>query len=290
MIQQYDPEDSPYSFGTTPIYNTLFKLLTDKDDQTDIVMINVSTIVRNAASKQKLQDEYKEAKERSFPFDILSQDIVKETTKEVELLTNDIISMYNTKSSAVPRYIILYLGDYSKVVPNAYFRAAAAGKQHIDMADAKLKQLYRNNRSESVRDGIHVLEIFNCQTRTPPFRWLEKEIRYIKNQHNVIMISNHPLDYHIARYVGKWTDIKSFNGATQHLRDLGEKVLGYSFLPFTEKMHILVGDKTDLKPCLSQRARKELLAKAEADNWNLKSKDYVDRILSSLNFITPYAI
>ena len=83
MIQEYDPEDSPYSFGTTPIYNSLFKLLTNDQNDIDIVMINISAIVRNVSGKTNMQNEYKDAKARHFPFDVLAGDIVKETEKEV---------------------------------------------------------------------------------------------------------------------------------------------------------------------------------------------------------------
>ena len=290
MIQEYDPEDSPYSYGTTPIYNTLFKLLTAKDDDTDIVAINLGTMIRNAASKPKLQDEFKEAKEKSFPFDTLARDIVSETTKETKMLINDIVEMYNTKTSPLPRYIYVYFADYSKIIPLTYWRKPAPGKQHIDMAEERLKLLYRRNRSESEANGVKLVEIYQSDSHTAPFRWLEKEIRGVKNQHNMIMVSSHPLDYHIARSVGRWVDIKSFNGATQSFTDLGAKVFGYPFLPFTEKLHVLLGDKSDIKTCLTPKQKKELLERAEKDSWHLKSKDYTDRVLNMLNFVTPYAI
>jgi len=290
MIAEYDPEESPYSYGTTPIYNTLYKLLTKKDDETDIVAINLSTMIRNAASKQKLQEEFKEAKEKSFPFDTLARDIVNETTKETKQLVNDIVEMYNTKASPLPRYIYVYFADYSKIIPNTYLRTPPAGKQHLDMAEEWLKMMYKHNRTDSEVNGVKLVEMYYTDSRTAPFRWLEKEIKGVKNQHNMIMISSHPLDYHIARSVGQWTDIKSFNGATQSFRDLGAKVFGYTFLPFTEKLHVLLGDKTDIKTCITAKQKKTLLERAERDSWYLKSKDYTDRVINQLNFITPYAI
>ena len=290
MVQEYDPEQSPYSYGTTPIYNTLFKILTKKDDETDIIAINLSTMIRNAASKPKLQDEFKEAKEKSFPFDTLAGDIVKETTAETKMLVNDIVEMYNSKTSPLPRYIYVYFADYSKIIPGTYWRKPAPGKQHIDMAEEQLKAAYKHNRTESQVNGIRLIEIYDSSSHTAPYHWLEKEIRGLKNQHNMIMISSHPIDYHVARCVGRWTDIKSFNGGTQSLSELGNKVFGHPFLPFTEKLHVLLGDKSDIKAAITPQNKKKLLEIAEKNSWHLKSKDYTDRMLTQLNFITPYAI
>lgn len=290
MVQEYDPEQSPYSYGTTPIYNTLFKILTKRDDDTDIIAINLSTMIRNAASKSKLQDRYKEAKEKALPFDQLAADIVNETTQETKLLVNDIVEMLNSKASPLPRYIYVYFADYSNIIPKAYSRIIPAGKQHLDMAEERLKTIYKHNRTENNVNGIRLIELYDSSSHTAPYHWLEKEIKSIKNQHNMIMISSHPLDYHVARYVGRWTDIKSFNGSTQTFKDLGNKVFGHSFLPFTEKLHVLLGDKIDIKAAITPSNKKKLLEIAERDSWHLKSKDYVDRVLSQLNFITPYAI
>ena len=289
MIQEYDPMKSPYSFGTTPIYNTLFKLISAPKDETDVVCINLSAIVRNVASKTNLVDEYKDAKEKAFPFNVVAQDIAKSTISEVQLLVNDIVQMYNLKEHALPRYVYVYMGAMQQIIPKEYYRESAPGKIHIDMAESILREKYKNSRTEANLNGINVIEIYTVG-KVSVFRLLEKELRHLRNQHNVIMVTNHPTDYHLFRYVGQWCNVKSFTGEIQKKDDLGKKVFDKEFLPFTERLHILLGDKTDIKPCIESKAKKKLLEIAEKDHWNLKSNDYTDRELNRLNLITPYII
>lgn len=289
MHAEYDPDQSPYSFGTTPIYNALYKKLTDPRDKTDIVLLNVSVIMRNISGLPEIVDKYKQAKIHYYPFSRLADDLIKKTTQEITTLVEDIVQMYNIRDYALPRYIILYLTDYTKVIPAEYLRTLPPSQQHIAMADELIKQYNAPACREYESHGIHIVEWYDYSKTLFP-NLLRDWMRKVKNNHNIVQITNHPLDYHIQSLVTDWHLVKSYTGELLPKKQLGKYVFDSDYLPFTKGLHVLLGDKHDLKPSLSPKCKKELLAIAQKESWHLKSSDYIDRTLSQLKLILPYVI
>ena len=289
MQQEYDPEASPYSFGTTPIYNTLYRMLTDRNDKTDIVMINLSVILRNVSGKTSMVDLYKKARDKFFPFKVVADKLVKETIAESKMLISDIVQMMAMKSTPLPRYVILYQTDYASHVPKDYFREPTASKVHIDLAEEQLRKLNPAGYKEYESSGIRIIEWYDY-SKTVFFRMAEELLRHIKNLHHIVMVSNHPIDYHIQMYVANWTCVKSYTGQVFTKKELPENVFETPDVPFTIKTHILLGDKNDLKQALTPKCKKDLILEAERDSWKLKTPRYIDEALDRLHYIVPYII
>lgn len=289
MRTEYDPEQSPYSFGTTPIYNALYKKLSDLRDKTDIVMLNVSVIIRNISGQPDIVEKYKQTKTHFYPMDKLASDLIQKTTNEINLLVDDVIQMYNLKAGALPRYIILYLTDYSKVIPAEYLRTVPPSQQHIARADDLIRQYNKASFREYESHDVHIVEWYEYgKTFFPNLfgSWL----RNVKNLHNIVQVTNHPLDYHVQSYVSDWTLVKSFTGEYVTKKQIGEYVFDSERVSFTKPLHVLLGDKTDLKPALSPKARKDLLAFAEKDSWHLKTPEYISKTLDRMKYVQPYVI
>ena len=289
MQAEYDPDQSPYSFGTTPIYNSLYKKLSDTRDRTDMVLLNVSVIMRNISGLPGIVEKYKQTKVHYYPMSRLADDLIKKTTQELTMLVEDVVQMYNLKDYALPRYIILYLTDYTKIIPPEYLRVLPPSQQHIAMADELIKQYNAPACREYESHGVKVVEWYDYSKVFFPnlFRdWLKK----VKNNHNIVQVTNHPLDYHIQSLVSDWTLVKSYTGELLPKKQLGPYVFDSDYLPFTKGLHVLLGDKHDLKPAITPKFKKDLLSIAQKDSWHLKSSDYIDRMLAQLKFIPPYVI
>ena len=289
MVREYDPEDSPYSFGTTQIYNSLFKLLTDPNTGADMFLMNLSVIARNVAGKADMQEQYKSAKEKNQPFDFVASNLAKQSMSEIKRFVSDVVDMFNESKSPLKKYIYLFMSDMKKYIPSSYLKMPSTSKLHIDMAEDILRSHYKQNRFEQTVRGVTIVEIYDYG-KIPIFRTISREMKDIKNNHNVLMVSNHPLDYHILDYCNSWSNIKSYTGEIQNKNSLGTKVFGQEYLPFTVKLHILFGDKHDLKPSISGGDKKKLLERAKAESWNLKTTEYVDKAVARLGIVPPYSI
>jgi hypothetical protein len=56
-----------------------------------------------------------------------------------------------------------------------------------------------------------------------------------------------------------------------------------------KQLHILLGDKTDLKPSLTPKQKAKLLEVAKEESWYLLPEDKIQERLRQLSFLTPYS-
>ena len=276
-----ETEQQQYSYGTTAIYNQLYKLLVDKND-VDTILINLYTLIRNAVHHYA-PDELKLVKsgDRSLQevIEILRQRVVK----EVEQFFYDTAHMLN-RPSPVSLTIFSYRYDYSNIVPAKFLRHK--NDQILnDILDCVESSNFHKETTHGTFERVALCDSYLEKGNI--VEALIKQVGMIPNQHNVLHISHHPIDYHIAPYCNSWRLIKSYTGAVWSYDMLGRQILQLD-LPYMKQLHILLGDKTDLKSVLTPKQKEKLLSVAKEESWYLLPEDKIQERLRQLTFLTPY--
>ena len=270
-----------YSFGTIPLYNQLYKLLVDHDDY-DTILINLSTICRNVTSQNKA--EYlKRVKNQDIKMSDAIEALSKMVLAEVQTFLVDAAHLLS-RSSPVPLAILTYQYDYADMIPTKFLHATKDEVHHGTMArlskthvKGKLSQAkyQKVNLYDTYLNGNNVIDL------------LDGMIHSVPNQHNVIHISHHPIDYHVAMRCNRWTSVKSYTGAIWNRDELGLHVFQKN-LPYLHHLHILLGDKTDLIHSLPNKEIEKLSQIAQDESWYLLPEDKIEERLRQLSYLTPY--
>ena len=113
------------------------------------------------------------------------------------------------------------------------------------------------------------------------------EIKEMKNNHNVLMLSNHPVDYHVGSVSHTFRIVRSYTGQIVKYKQLGATVFKNPNMPFNIYTHALFGDKEDVKCTLSPNDKAQLIQLAEEEEWSLKTKDYIRDRLYKLGIKVP---
>jgi hypothetical protein len=122
-----------------------------------------------------------------------------------------------------------------------------------------------------------------------PWRHLFEEIKTIKNDHRVVMVSHHPVDYHIGHDVRSFRLVRSYTGEVIPYRGLSKSVFKTDLIPFNIYTHPVFGDKEDIKSRLSP-TKKEILDEAERDEWRYKTRDYIRERFFKLGIKIPFTV
>ena len=270
-----------YSYGTNPIYNQAYKMLAGKQD-IDTIFINSTTLIRNVVN-QYASEELKRVKQKEQSKSDAARKLGFIAVQEIASLLYDLAALLN-RPSPVPLVIIAYSYDYKGMIPDKFKRSknddllseVIYHANNISHISQKQQATYQNVMLYTVYyEGDNIVTA------------LEHALDSVKNQHNVLMISHHPIDYHIAPICNSWRIIKSYTGAIWTYDDLGKNVLKHN-LPYLKHLHILLGDQTDLKPTLPLRDREKLIKVAQDESWYLLPEDKIEERLRQLTYLTPY--
>lgn len=270
-----------YSYGTKPIHNQLYNLLVGSD-QYDTILINLSTICRNVISQYK-QDKMKQVKNK----DIMMSEAITELSKlaitEVGELLKDTAYLL-TRDSPVPLAILTYQYDYEDMIP-AKFLHTTKDEIHHGVMQALAKTHKKGKLSTTTYQKVILHDTYLNGNNL--IELLSQMIQSIPNQHNVIHITHHPIDYHVTPMCNRWISIKSYTGAIWKPDELGGHVFSQS-LPYLKHLHILLGDKTDLLHSLPNKEITKLLQVARDESWYLLPEDKIEERLRQLSYLTPY--
>ena len=287
MIQPINMENSKYSLGTTPVFNTLLNEISRKENPVEIVLFNVATIIRNCMHTEKITNMIKEEKRRGQETNAPSLALLNETKKEIATLMNDIVAMFNDNQAIMNPTLIAYFCDYRKTIPTASRREEIASKKTLFLAEDMLIHAMTPRRSVTKARNVTLIEI-PILTGKFPHVILADELGYIKNNHNIGHISNHPIDYHICKYTSSYRLIQSFTGKVLTTGELPEKVFGSSDIPFCPATHAVLGDKEDVKPSLSPSVKKKMYEVAKQEHWAIHTPEWLEERMYQIGVRVPF--
>jgi len=258
--------DSLYSYGTFPIIDKLELLAKSPHFNYDTILMNVSTLIRNRASKE-----------------LRPNDIVSALEKEISFMISDLADIYEPVRHLKP-YLFLYIPDYNKVVPNEFQRPQTDSRKQITEITSILRDKVKFNDVETTVKSLTVI-LTSLRGRIASSDELASKFIKIRNKHKTLMVSSFPMDYHLVDHIRDVSLLESHTGnITPHLNT---KVFDTDTMPFTKATHVLLGDKVQILSCLSRAEKKALLELADTDNWKVKTTKYVDEYVKT-KFKLPY--
>lgn len=284
-------EGSPYSLGTTPIINSLIDLLTHPANKefVDTVVINLGTLLRNCASNEDVQSTKKTDKQAGRSTGKPTQILVKEAKAEMERFSSDVCSIFNNARNVTNPTVIMYYANYFPFIPEDLYREYTDGEKALKEADSWLKKEVGNAR-ESVRVDNVVKTLLPITRNYPGYVGLAQELKNVMNEHSVVMVSHHAMDYHLWTACSQFKLLDSYTGNVRKTEELGQKVFSNKFLPFNRCLHAVLGDKEDIKPSISGNAKKDLFRVAEKERWDTKSENYIRTRLNQMHVTIPFNI
>lgn len=291
MLQPIDLEHSKYSLGTTPIYNTLLKEIMRRNSPVEVVMINVSTLLRNCNSnesvKQLVEEEKRLNRETSRP----SKQLINDAKHEIQMLFDDIVEMFRSNNTIINPTLIVYFCDYKNIIPKGQYREPSHSKRVLTTAeDILLSSMAPDKRRVTRPHDVSLVELPISKGKFPHIL-LADELGLINNTHRVAHITHHPIDYHIHRYTSDYRLIQSFTGNVIRPRDLGDKVFNNQAIPFNVYTHAVLGDGVDIKSSLSVSTKHQLMELAKKEHWrDVHTADWVRDRLRDIGIRIPFEI
>lgn len=289
MIQPIDLENSKYSYGTTPMYNSLIDEIIRRDSPAEIVMFNVATIIRNCAQTEKISNMVKEEKRVGRETDQPSMALLSKTKTEISMLLNDIVEMFDANKNILNPTLIAYFCDYKRTIPSASYRVPTPGKRVLHTAEELLIASMSPKRSVTKVRNITLIEI-PILNAAFPHKVLDLELGNIKNTHRIAHITSHPLDYHIHKSTSHYRLVQSFTGHVLKPEDLNNKVFGTDVLPFNIYTHAVLGDSVDIKPSISPGVKKKLFEVAKNEHWNIHTPAWIKERMMEIGIRIPFQI
>jgi hypothetical protein len=282
-------EDNEYSMGTAPILETLKNIYSQESPEYDTILLNLGTILRNCSSNKNVAEAKKEDRMLGRRTKTPAHILIKESRDEILRFSEDVCSILDGNQNVMFPHVIVYFVNYRKCIPEHLYRPFTESEREIALAEASLRGIVHGARKDGQVSRVTFIE-YPIDSKTCPHRLLSKEISTIKNSHNVIMISNHRIDYHVHKACNKFMLIDSFTGNQLTAKDLPKKVFGNEVVPFNTMLHAILGDKDDIKCSLKGKEKTQLIEYAEKDRWLAHSEDHIRTSLRKLRIQVPFVI
>ena len=280
--------NSNFSLGTTPIMNTLLHVLHDYGEPPDTIVINVDTIVRNCGSNAEVSQYRKYEMANDIVPSRSLRELVANSQTEIQNILQEIIAMYSELPKIVNPTVILYLGNYAPFIAPLQCRKVAPSKMVCSLASQQLQSAVTSRLEQKV-GRITIIQLPKDNTQLP-YKTLAKEVNGLTNEHRVAMVSNHPLDYHLAKSCSDFMMINSYTGEVLEIGDIPTKVFGSNTFPFNTITHALLGDKEDISSALKPKEKKSLADIAAREAWMCFLEEEVAKRCNDLGIIIPFKI
>lgn len=280
-----------YSLGTTPILTKLEEIISQRQVPIDTIFVNAETLMRNSATKETVGEAKEQAKRQpgETVFKVPAKVLASESWREIQDFCTDIIQLFNTNQFVVNPTVVLYLADYSRKIPDELRRPLTESKQLLELTKSILQTHFVKQRTEQLVGKVKFIQL-PIFTLFPPYNMMTMELVRIKNQHNVALITNHPLDYHLSPHCSNMILINSFTGEIIKPVEFGNKVFKNDDIPFTESTHALFGDAVDFKSSISGSEKTKLVALIKEERWKLRTAEYIKDRLYALGIKVPFKI
>lgn len=283
---QLKPQEE-FSFGTAPLMKAIEQCISSHTELIDVVCLNLGTIVRNCMGNTSVKEAIENDRQLGIKTDKPAQVLVNEAKTEAIHVVSDICQMFKNNGYIDLPYIVTYHSDYSKSIPNIVYKPPVESKYYLTRADSFFRTQAISPTRRMSKIGKCVLIELPIRDQFLPWRHIMVEMKEMRNNHNVLMVSNHPVDYHVGSVSRTFRIARSFVGDIIKYKQLGTVVLHNSIMPFNIYTHALFGDKEDVKCSLSKNDKDTLLDIAKREEWILKTKDFIKDRLYKLGIKIP---
>ena len=288
MTSEQTPEMQPeFSLGTAPLMKSIESLIENREEMIDVVCLNLGTIVRNCLQNQAVKDAIDFDKRHGTRTERPARVLLQESRNEMIKVIGDLVQLLNNDQFVNNPAVITFHSDYSKSVPKEVYKAPVDSKYYLTLADQLVRTTVIKGGRKSARQGKVMLIELPINDKFLPWRHIMLELKDMKNNHNVLMVSNHPVDYHVGSVSHTFRIVRSFTGEVVKYKQLGRIVFKNEILPFNLYTHALFGDKEDVKCSVTGNDKTKLLELAEKEEWLLKTKDYIKDRLYELGIRIP---
>lgn len=276
-----------FTVGTKAVVESLEKAINDNEYPIDTVILNLGTIVRNCLANEAVKEAIEFDKRRGVETDQPAIVLFDESKKEMINVIQYIAQCFNNTNLVHNPTIITYHANYAKCITNELYRKPTDGKRITTLANEFVRtKLIVGKRKTSKIGKVTLIEI-PMNSSFCPWRYFIEELKNLKNEHCVAMISSHPVDFHIGQMCRSFRVFRSYTGEVIWYKNLGKKIFDNENVPFNIYTHAILGDKEDVQSSLKGSAKQKLFQIAEEDEWALKTKDYIREHLYRLNIRIP---
>lgn len=280
-------QQQEFSLGTTPMMKSIEAIIENREEMVDVICLNLGTIVRNCLQNQAVKEAIDFDKRHGVRTEKPAKVLVQESKNEMIKVIGDLCQMFNNNQFVNNPCVITYHSDYSKSIPKEVYKAPADSKYYLTMADQMVSTtIVKGNRKVAKQGKVTLIEL-PINDKFLPWRHIMLELKDMKNNHNVLMVSNHPVDYHVGSVSRTFRIVRSYTGDVVKYKKLGQIVFKTDTVPFNIFTHSIFGDKEDVKCSLSSNDKNTILNLAEKEEWALKTKDYIKDRLYELGIRIP---
>ena len=114
-MEPYEQETSPFSLGTTPVYNKLLEIFSNATPEFDTIVLNLGTILRNCASNKSVMEAKQEDKRLGRKSSTPAHILIKEAKDEILKFTESICEMLENSQGVLFPSIVVYFVNYRKM-------------------------------------------------------------------------------------------------------------------------------------------------------------------------------
>jgi len=229
-----------------------------------LVMINIGTLLRNWQTRE-----------------ISSFAMVDSFEREFRVLIEEVTGVMAETNAAVQPKVIIYAEDLVKCISKKNLRNQTETTKKLNKAVhivmSRRDKLF-GSKGDGIVNGIPVRFVAIEHQLPHVHNALFSNIQQFTSHRKVIMISHSPIDYHVSINLDDLILLESHTGNWRKTHTLSKKVFGerYAMIPFNPTTHLCLGDtKGCLKPLLSVKEKKELVALSESEHWNTRSFRYI---------------
>ena len=266
-------QNGTYSNGTGALAVQLSAHIQALGCQTDTLLINIDTLLRNRLMKtgdrfEKGSDNYNKMLERS------AAEMVYEVSKELKEFVKTIMQAYHQTRIEKP-YLLLYCPMYEKILPKDILRPAEGQRLMLQKArDEMLREIKKSGLNRDVTVEGLTVRYLPIEQRTSIPKTLVYVIRSLKNRQQVLMVSHQAIDWHICDVVRNMVLLESHTGNYKHPEQFSQKVFGND-IPFMPATHAVLGDKTLIIPTVKGKDKQTLLDMAINQQWHMRTSEFV---------------
>lgn len=273
--------DERYSFGTGPPMNSVLDVADAGEFDRDIILINVSTLLRNRDDKSKS-----------------TQQLIAGVKDEMENIVLDFVGVASLRFIE-NMFVVFYVSNYTNVVPKEYRRPINANDARVLEGTQYFVKKYINP-SRKVYENINIVKLA-LQGPIQPQTKLVNLISAISNKRKILMLTHCPIDYHVKHRLPNLHLLESFTGKielnkdtrlSKYEPDLNTKVFGQwgEFIPFNKSTHAILGDKKYIKPSIGVKEKRRMQDLAKREAWKLAPYESVRIKLQIHGFDVPFTI
>jgi len=261
-------EDSSFSIPTAYAIDGIEKHL--PTTTCDTILISVNTLIRNHINVDP---------------DMHMTTLLDKLDEEMAAIVEDVSVVFEHVNVGCPA-IGFYIMEYPRCVPKGILREDNKARARLTTAISYVLKTARGHFDGESRNIDNVSVTFSYNKRGHlPYQYLTNLVKSMSSNREVMLLSNCPLDYHLALHTKRFYLIDSHTGNMRKYSELGNKVFPKrEELPFNPATHLLFGDKDFVQSPLGIKNKRIIYDAAIAQKWRLATHETIVQRLRTLGF------